>query len=562
MITLDRLAFVDVETTGLAPHSDRVTEIGVVTVDEGGVREWCSLVNPGRVAAARSRLLSGVSPAELAAAPRFSDIAAALAGRLAGRLFIAHNARFDHDFVRAEFMRAGLDFQARVVCSAALSRRLYPQQPRHDLDAVMHRHGLHAEARHRALPDARLLEQFWRVLRAEHPFGLEAAVQDLLAGPVLPAALDPGLIDALPESPGVFALLDREGSVLHMAKAANLRLGVRDYFRLDRASDKALAAAHAVSGVRWRVTRGALGSQFRLKAWSDALQPRKRRAAAFFTWRMRPECVPCLELAPLAAAPGGAVDRAADRASVHRGVDRSGGDTPELYGLFETERKARNALARLAASNGLCSALLGLDGEGRCVGCAAYSPGDAPACAGTACAMAGAMAGEAAARGRGARKESAAKAEPAAKKEPLAKPQCLGKRERLRHLTRVALALRPLRVQSWPYEGPIGIRERGELHVIDGWRYLGTACSAHEVPELLAQSDTVRGGAERGGFERDTFAFLVRVLRRLPASRIVRLGTDPGVPTVHWGAHRFADPGGDSAKRGLPTDGPRSEASQ
>ena len=116
------------------------------------------------------------------------------------------------------------------------------------------------------------------------------------------------------------------------------------------------------------------------------------------------------------------------------------------------------------------------------------------------------------------------KKEPAAKKEPLAKPLCLGKRERLRHLTRVALALRPLRVQSWPYQGPIGIRERGELHVVDDWRYLGTACAAHEVPELLAGS-----GAQRGGFERDTFAFLVRVLRRLPASRIVRLDADSAV---------------------------------
>jgi len=521
MITLDRLAFVDVETTGLAPRSDRITEIGVVTVDEGGVREWRSLLNPGRVAAARSRLLAGVSAGELATAPRFADIAAQLARRLAGRLFIAHNARFDHDFLRAEFMRAGLDFHTRVVCSAALSRRLYPREPRHDLDAIMLRHALHAEARHRALPDARLLEQFWRVLRAEHPFGLDAAVEELLAGPVLPAALDPGLIDALPEAPGVFALLDGEGAVLHMAKSANLRLGVRDYFRLDRASDKALAAAHAVRGVRWRVTRGALGSQFRLRAWSDALQPRKRRAGAFFTWRMRPECVPCLELAPLEGAPGGAAGRA-------EGGSAGAADRPELYGLFETERKARNALARLATSNGLCSALLGLDGESGCLGCAAYAGSNAPGCGGTpgatVDAMAGAIGSEAAARRRGARKESAMKKEPAAKKEPLAKPLCLGKRERLRHLTRVALALRPLRVQSWPYQGPIGIRERGELHVVDDWRYLGTACAAHEVPELLAGS-----GAQRGGFERDTFAFLVRVLRRLPASRIVRLDADSAV---------------------------------
>ena len=46
-----RTCFVDVETTGTDPSRDRITEIGVVTVDRDGsamrVSEWSSLVNPG-----------------------------------------------------------------------------------------------------------------------------------------------------------------------------------------------------------------------------------------------------------------------------------------------------------------------------------------------------------------------------------------------------------------------------------------------------------------------------------------------------------------------------------
>ena len=90
-----RLAFVDLETSGLSPGADRVTEIGVVTVDDGGVEEWTTLINPGRDLTERSRFFNGITSDELADAPRFSAIAAQLAARLAGRLFVAHNARFD-----------------------------------------------------------------------------------------------------------------------------------------------------------------------------------------------------------------------------------------------------------------------------------------------------------------------------------------------------------------------------------------------------------------------------------------------------------------------------------
>jgi DNA polymerase III epsilon subunit-like protein len=42
-------------------------------------------------------------------------------------VIIAHNARFDYGFLRAEFDRVEIDFQPRLLCSLMLSRRLYPE---------------------------------------------------------------------------------------------------------------------------------------------------------------------------------------------------------------------------------------------------------------------------------------------------------------------------------------------------------------------------------------------------------------------------------------------------
>ena len=138
MTDLNRLAFVDVETTGLDPTTDRIAEIGVVTVDERASAEWGTFVVQKRGAEPRAPRASAGSIHSLpATAPTFKDIALELAQRLAGRLFVAHNARFDYAFVKAEFARARIAFDAPVLCTVMLSRRLYPCAASHDLDALI-----------------------------------------------------------------------------------------------------------------------------------------------------------------------------------------------------------------------------------------------------------------------------------------------------------------------------------------------------------------------------------------------------------------------------------------
>src|SRR5919108_4921562 len=163
------LAIVDVETTGTHPARDRITEIAVLEVDRWQVPcEWSTLVTPGEAIPAEIQALTGISNDMVEAAPRFRELAEELHGRLAGRVFVAHNARFDYGFLRREFDRAGIKFHAPAVCGVKLARRLYPRESGHDLDSLIERHGLACEARHRALPDAQALWEFLRIAAEEH----------------------------------------------------------------------------------------------------------------------------------------------------------------------------------------------------------------------------------------------------------------------------------------------------------------------------------------------------------------------------------------------------------
>ena len=164
------LAFVDLETTGGNAAYHRITEIGIVrVVDDRVVEEWSTLVNPECRIPPPIQAFTGITDAMVADAPRFREVAATVREKLGAALFVAHNARFDYSFLRSEFRRADRRFSAKVLCTVKLSRRLYPAQRRHNLDAVMQRHGLECSARHRALGDARVLADLWRCLRSERP---------------------------------------------------------------------------------------------------------------------------------------------------------------------------------------------------------------------------------------------------------------------------------------------------------------------------------------------------------------------------------------------------------
>src|SRR5262249_18267163 len=179
-----RVAFIDTETTGVNPAADRIIEIGVGIADGPTPQERTVLLNPRTPRALSSRLLQELGAEKARALPRFSEVAESLLQHLGNGLLVAHNARFDYAFLKAEFERAGIHFQAEVVCSLALSRKLYGNSDRHDLASLADRHGLTPDVRHRALPDARAVSELWQRFHHDHPGArIEAVIRDLLAGP-------------------------------------------------------------------------------------------------------------------------------------------------------------------------------------------------------------------------------------------------------------------------------------------------------------------------------------------------------------------------------------------
>jgi DNA polymerase-3 subunit epsilon len=339
---------VDLETTGGTAAHHRIIEVGLVLLDGGEVVEqWSSLVDPGVRIPSGIVEFTGISNEMVAGAPSFADLRAELRRRLDGRLFIAHNARFDYGFVRNEFRRAGETFSARVLCTVRLSRGLFAHHARHNLDVLIERHGLDCGQRHRALGDADVLPQLLAAFEREAGAGrLQEAALLALASGRLPPHLPPDLADDLPEGPGVYLFRGEGGALLYVGKSRNLRSRVLDHFGSGHRSSRESRLAHQVRAVEWIETGGELGALLLESRLVKELAPSENRRL-----RRSPDLC-CLRL--LAGAEG-LVGRIEPLATPMPDEDA------EAFGPFRGERDALAALRGKARESGLCLKVLGLE---------------------------------------------------------------------------------------------------------------------------------------------------------------------------------------------------------
>ncbi|HYD33916.1 MAG TPA: exonuclease domain-containing protein, partial [Methylophilaceae bacterium] len=413
-----------------------------------------TLVNPGESIPPFITQLTGISDRMVANAPTFSDIAAKLYSFLDGAIMVAHNARFDHGMLKAEYKRLGATLRQRLLCTVRLSRLLYPQHARHNLDAIMSRHGLRTLARHRAMGDTQLLVDFLQAANLDlGEAAVEAGIRALIKEPSLPPWLDRDFLDRIPESPGVYLIYGETDLPIYIGKSVNLRARVLAHFSSDHASSKEMKIAQEARRVDWINTAGDIGAsplesqliKQRMPTYNHFL----RRTSKLYSLRLSAG----LNDLPLV--------RVAREEDVQPEVFE------HLYGLFRSRQTAMAVLHELSNTHGLCPRLLGLErGKGACFSSQLCR------CNGV----------------------------------------CSGKEHMQIHYLRLKTALLPLQLPAWPYKGRIGLREvntengLSQIHVFDHWRYQGAASDEAELEEILtSRTDAIE-------FDADVYKYLARKL--------------------------------------------------
>ena len=162
-------AVVDVETTGAGLNrGDRVMEVAVVYLRNGEITTALEmLVNPQRQISPFSQRLTGIRWEMLHEAPTFGDIAERVHAALEGRVFVAHNMKFDWRFLSKELQATGRTVRSERLCTVKLARRLLPHLPRRNLDTLAWHYDVSIIGRHRAGGDARATARILQYLLAD-----------------------------------------------------------------------------------------------------------------------------------------------------------------------------------------------------------------------------------------------------------------------------------------------------------------------------------------------------------------------------------------------------------
>ena len=458
-----KLAFVDIETTGMRSTYDRIIEIGILRVEDNKlVKTFQSLINPQTYLPKEITGLTGIRPEQLENAPTFRSIKDEIMETLADCTFVAHNVRFDYAFLKHELLRENVTFSAKHFCTVRLSRLLFPQWPRHNLDSLMEQCNIQCESRHRAFDDARVLYDFYNHLQQNlTQEQLEAALAKTMKKPSLPVKLPIEDLDKLPEKPGVYIFYGKEEATdpanektkfqtknvipLYVGKSINIRNRVLSHFSNDIASPTEMKISQQIESIETITTAGELGALFLESQMIKELLPiynkRSRIKHELIALRAKPnkqgyqECY----LEPITTI------------------------TPEsletFVGFFRSRKQAKAFLADIAKNYSLCEKLLGL--EKTSAACFAHR---LKRCHGA----------------------------------------CVNAERPEVYNLRFTVSLESIRIHSWPYNGPITIEEneiaadengtygKKEYFIIDNWCYIGnvTVDAEGNMKDNLEQSVT------------------------------------------------------------------------
>jgi DNA polymerase-3 subunit epsilon len=446
-VSLEKLVFVDIETTGTSVTRDRIIEIAVIRVENGEIVDrYQSLIDPGTYVSPFIEAYTGIKRDELDKAPSFASIAETLLELFAECTFVAHNVRFDYGFIKNEFQRINISYSSKLLCTVKLSRRLYPEEKHHNLSAIIDRLDIPCPNRHRAMSDVEATWQFFNhAVQLLDTDSLKETVTTLTKRPSIPPQIAKEEIDNLPNSPGVYIFYDDHDYPLYVGKSVTIRDRVLSHFASDITAPREMRLSQQVHRIEAIQTAGELGALLKESALVKELQPLYNRKL-----RQSRELVAAIMLE----------NEKGFLTTQIASLEKDQTEQAEsIVALFKSRKQAKNELLKIAKEHQLCHKLLNL--ESATTACFPYQLG-------------------------------------------WCKGACIGKEIPIRYNLRFIEAFQKTRIKQWPFSGEIAVTEqnqnddRYETFFIDHWQLIGHVSNESERINTFLP------------FDYDTYAILSR----------------------------------------------------
>ncbi len=151
---------IDIETTGLQLHYDRIIEIGALRIENNKITGiFQEYVNPRRSWLFKPGVtqINGISEATVRNADTIDKVLPRFMAFVGDSVVIAHNAKFDLDFINAELYDnyAAKSFSNKYIDTLEVSRICFPKAPNHKLSTLVSYLKLSAKNAHNSVDDCK-----------------------------------------------------------------------------------------------------------------------------------------------------------------------------------------------------------------------------------------------------------------------------------------------------------------------------------------------------------------------------------------------------------------------
>ncbi len=157
-----RFIVFDLETTGLRPAEEEITEIAATLVDGGTVIDtFQTYVNPHKPIPPEITELTGISDETVRDAPELQDALERFLMFAGEDVLVAHNAGFDMSFLRTACKRLGIEREFTYIDTLEMSKIMLPDLSKHKLNVLAKELQVGPFDHHRASEDASVLARIW-----------------------------------------------------------------------------------------------------------------------------------------------------------------------------------------------------------------------------------------------------------------------------------------------------------------------------------------------------------------------------------------------------------------
>ena len=144
----------DLETTGFSATTEKITEVGIMKIQNGEVLDQFScFVNPEKHIPQRVSEVTNITDDMVADAETIDKVFPRILDFIEGSVLIAHNAPFDMGFLKQNAKNLGYEFDYTYIDTLSLAKDLFPDYKKYKLGKIAENLGIKVEVAHRALDD-------------------------------------------------------------------------------------------------------------------------------------------------------------------------------------------------------------------------------------------------------------------------------------------------------------------------------------------------------------------------------------------------------------------------